>query len=171
EPAPTASPLAVQIDALAVREALASALAELNPPAAPAATPPVDTGSDPTGASPMTEEEKKAAAKAALAADKARREAIRNQFAPFAARSDLDQGALAALQRECEDDTDVTAEAAGQRLLDFLGKVSPATPTAGGMRAEAGELQEGQTYRQGAIGALMHRKIGRASCREKVYTW
>lgn len=105
----------------------------------------------------MTEEEKKAAAKAALAADKARREAIRNQFAPFAARSDLDQGALAALQRECEDDTDVTAEAAGQRLLDFLGKVNPATPTAGAMRAEAGELQEGQTYRQGAIGALMHR--------------
>ncbi|MDH7453573.1 Clp protease ClpP [Luteimonas composti] len=126
-----------------------------NPPAAPAATPPVDTGSDPSGAIPMTEEEKKAAAKAALAADKARREAIRNQFAPFVARTDLDVAALQNLQRECEDDSDTTPEAAGQRLLAMLGKDT--TPT-GGPRAEPGTQDETATYRDGAILSLLHRK-------------
>src|SRR5690606_6546416 len=120
----------------------AQAMAELNPPADPAATPPVDTGSDPSGATPMTEEEKKAAAKAALAADKTRREAIRNQFAPFAARADLDTDALGTLQRECEDDTDTTPEAAGQKLLALLGKDT--TPT-GGTRAEPGRQDETAT--------------------------
>lgn len=153
-PAARTATLAVAVDASAVREAVADALAELNPPPASGAQHlPAAAGTSNSEENAMSQIDPKAV----LQADKARREAIRNQFAPFAARSDLDQGALAALQRECEDDTDVTAEAAGQRLLDFLGKVNPATPTAGAMRAEAGDLQEGQTYRQGAIGALMHR--------------
>ncbi|WP_298580566.1 ClpP-like prohead protease/major capsid protein fusion protein [uncultured Luteimonas sp.] len=150
-----ASTLTVRVDASAVSEAVANALAALNPPAAPAATPPVDTGSDPSGASPMTEEEKKAAAKAALAADKARREAIRNQFAPFVARTDLDVSALQVLQRTCEDDSDTTPEAAGQQLLAMLGKDT--TPT-GGPRAEPGTQDETATYREGAILSLLHRK-------------
>lgn len=100
----------------------------------------------------MTEEEKKAAAKAVLAADKTRREAIRNHFAPHAARTDVD---VAALQRECEDDVDCTPEAAGLKLLAALGKST--TPLSGGNRVEAGTQDETKTYREGAITALMHR--------------
>lgn len=56
-------------------------------------------------------------ATAVLAADKQRREAIRASFAPFAAQS-----GVAELQRACEDDHQVTVEAAGQRLLAHMAK-------------------------------------------------
>lgn len=107
----------------------------------------------------MNEEEKKAAAKAAaqaaLAADKARREAIRSQFSPFLAREDLDKNALAKLQSECEDDHEVTPEAAGIKLLALLGKDT--TPIAGPHRTEI-TRDETATYREGAIQAVLNRK-------------
>ncbi|WP_445289667.1 ClpP-like prohead protease/major capsid protein fusion protein [Variovorax atrisoli] len=56
-------------------------------------------------------------ASAVLAADKQRREAIRASFAPFAA-----QTGVAELQRACEDDHQITVEAAGQRLLAHMAK-------------------------------------------------
>lgn len=122
-----------------------------NPPAEPAAnTPPADAG-NPSGDNTMlTPEQKKALA--------ARREAIRAQFAPFQARGDLDQAALATLLRDCEDDTDLTVEVIGTKLLAFLGN---ATPSASGASAAAptGQLTQDETknYRDGAIAALMHR--------------
>lgn len=126
-----------------------------NPPATAAAkTPPADAGSN-TGATTMTEEQRKAAAKAALEQDKLRREAIAALFAPFAKRADLDQQALATLQRECESDHDTTPEAAGSKLLAVLGQ--GATPT--GSRGERIEVtrDETETYRDGAIGAILNR--------------
>lgn len=122
-----------------------------NPPAAPAAnTPPADAG-NPSGDNTMlTPEQKQALA--------ARRDAIRAQFAPFQARGDLNQTALATLLRDCEDDTDLTVEAIGTKLLAFLGT---ATPSATGAPAGAptGQLTQDETknYRDGAIAALMHR--------------
>lgn len=122
-----------------------------NPPAPAAAhTPPADAGQPTHEEDTMTREE-------ILAADKQRREAIRNQFSPFASRTDLDQDALAKLQRECEDDAEVTAEQAGQKLLALLGKSYEATPTGTGMRAEPGAQDETKTYREGAITSVLHR--------------
>lgn len=91
--------------------------------------------------------------KAALAA---RRAAIRAAFAPFQARNDLDQPALAKLLDDCLDDDDVTVEAAGAKLLAHLGKDT--TPIAGNHRVEAGQQDETRTYREGASAALLHRK-------------
>lgn len=145
---PNTQTLTVTVDASAVREAVDEALAVLNPPPAAGAQPsPADAGSNLGDPTMLTPEQK-----AALAA---RRDAIRAQFAPFASRADLDQTALAQLQRECEDDVDLTPEAAGAKLLALLGKDT--TPTAGGARAEAGSLDETRTYREGGINAIMHR--------------
>lgn len=156
-PAAARSELTVQVDAAGVREAVAEALRDINPnpPADPAATLPADAGSNPPGDTPMTDEEKKAAAKAALAADKQRRDAIRSQFAPFVARSDLDGTALSALQRECEDDADVTAEQAGQKLLAVLGKDT--TPSGGSNPLDGVDSTDVKAYREGAIQAVLHR--------------
>jgi ATP-dependent protease ClpP protease subunit len=63
-------------------------------------------------------------AAAVLAADQARRSAIRASFARFAA-----QPGVADIQRVCEDDHAVTVEAAGARLLAHL--ATGATPVAG----------------------------------------
>lgn len=90
--------------------------------------------------------------KAALAA---RRDAIRAQFAAFQTRDDLDQTKLSALLRECEDNVDLTVEAAGAKLLAFLG--SDTTPIAGAHRVEAGRQDETDTYRAGVAQALLHR--------------
>lgn len=131
-----------------------SGIATTHSPALSGDTQPAAAGTTP-GVNDMTEEEKKAAAKAradVLAADKSRREGIRAQFAPFAARTDID---VAALQRECEDDHDCTPEAAGVKLLAALGKST--TPLGGGLRIEAGTRDESKTYREGAINALLHR--------------
>lgn len=91
--------------------------------------------------------------KAVLAADQQRRAAIRNQFSPFLARTDLNAETLAKLQRECEDDHDCTPEAAGQKLLGELGKDT--TPL--GKGDITGVRDERDTYREGAVGALLHR--------------
>ncbi|MGJ7544627.1 ClpP-like prohead protease/major capsid protein fusion protein [Variovorax sp. LT1R16] len=64
-------------------------------------------------------------AAAVLAADKQRRDGIRASFARFAA-----QTGVADLQRTCEDDHNVTVEAAGTRLLAHL--ATGVTPVAGG---------------------------------------
>ncbi len=154
-PAPAPAPLAVTVDTAGIAAAVA-AIAP-NPPAAQAEpTPPADAG-NPTGDTTMptalTPEQKQALA--------ARRDAIRAQFAAFEARTDLDQAALATLRQTCEDDTDLTAEQAGAKLLAFLGSASPATPSAAGGSAAAptGSLTQDETvtYREGAFGALLHR--------------
>jgi ATP-dependent protease ClpP protease subunit len=148
-PAPASrQTLAITVDASAVKTAVAEALAELNPPAGPAAsTPPADAGNPSGDPTMLTPEQKAALAK--------RRDAIRAAFAPFLARADVDQVALAKLQSDCIDDTDVTVEAAGQKLLAQLG--TGATPT-GGPRAEPGAQDETKSYREGAIQAVLNRK-------------
>lgn len=128
--------------------------AATQPPASAVVNPPAAAGTHPEE-TPVTEEEKKAAAKAALAADKQRRDAIRSQFAPFVARADTASPELTALQTACEDDHDVTPEAAGQKLLALLGKDT--TPIAGNHRIEAGRQDATATYREGAIQAVLHR--------------
>ena len=130
----------------------------IQPPVAPVAPTPPAAAGNPSGDSSMPNP---VDAAAVLAADKARREAIRNQFAPFLARADLDQAALAVLRQSCEDDTDLTADQASAKLLDFLGKANPATPSAAGGSAAAptGSVtqDEAKSYREGAVGALLHR--------------
>ncbi len=158
-PAPKATPkpkpapgndLRVTVDASAVRDAVATALAELNPPASSAEpTPPADAGTPTEGTNSMklTEEQKKALA--------ARRQAIRGAFAPFQNRADLDQPALAKLLDECLDDDDVTVEAAGNKLLALLGQDT--TPT--GQRGERAEVvkDEADKYREAGVAAVLHR--------------
>lgn len=152
-PAIATAPLTFQVDNAAAIAAVVAAIAP-NPPAAQAEpTPPADAG-NPTGDITMlTPEQKQALA--------ARRDAIRAQFAAFEARTDLDQAALATLRQTCEDDTDITAEQAGAKLLAFLGSATPATPTAAGGSAAAptGSLTQDETvtYREGAFNALLHR--------------
>lgn len=124
-------------------------------PGAPAGSPAPAVAGHLSGETPVTEEEKKAASKAALAADKQRRDAIRNRFAPFLARSDLDQAKLSALQRECEDDTDTTPETAAHKLLELLG--ADVQPSGSAQRVENGRQDETNTYREGAIQAVLHR--------------
>ena len=151
--AAASAPLTVTVDTAGIAAAVAAALAP-NPPAAQAEpTPPADAG-NPTGDITMlTPEQKQALA--------ARRDAIRAQFAAFEARTDLDQAALATLRQSCEDDTDMTAEQAGAKLLAFLGSATPATPSAAGAPAAAptGSLTQDETvtYREGAFNALLHR--------------
>lgn len=118
-----------------------------NPPAAAAQPSPADAGNNPGDPTMLTHEQK-----AALAA---RRDAIRAQFAAFQTRADLDQTKLSALLRECEDNVDLTVEAAGAKLLAFLG--SDTTPIAGAHRVEAGRQDETDTYRAGVAQALLHR--------------
>ncbi len=88
---------------------------------------------------------------AILAADQARRTAIRALFAPHASRTDID---LVALQRQCEDDHNVTPEAAGLRLLAKLGE--GAQPLNAG-RIEPGAQDAQATFRDGMVIAALHR--------------
>lgn len=140
--------------AAAMRMAPTAAPAPKSPARAAGNPPPAPAGTT-TGEAPMTDEEKKAAAKAALAADKQRRDAIRSQFAPFIAREDLDVAALKKLQDDCENDHDTTPEAAGAKLLALLGKDT--TSLAGAHRTEI-TRDETATYREGAIQAVLNRK-------------
>jgi len=91
---------------------------------------------------------------AILAADQQRRTAIRAHFAPHVARSDIDQTVIAQMQSACEDDVNCTPEAAGLKLLAMLGHGT--TPAAAG-RVEPGTHDETETYRNGAIGAILNR--------------
>lgn len=154
--APTPSPqatnaqrLQVTVDTSAIADAVAAIKAAHtpNPPASAAQPSPADAGHHHGDSTMLTPEQK-----AALAA---RRDAIRAQFAAFTARADLDQTALAKLQRECEDDVDLAPEAAGQKLLAFLG--TDTTPIAGAHRVEAGGMDETKTYRDGAVASVLHR--------------
>lgn len=94
---------------------------------------------------------------AILAAEKTRRDAIRAAFAPFASRTDIDQTEFARIQRECEDDAECDASAAGLRLLAMLGK-STEPLAAAQPRVEAGAQQERDNYREGAVQAVLHRR-------------
>lgn len=133
-----------------------------NPPAASAAAPqPAPAGTSTvkeTATMPnLTEDQKKALA--------ARRQAIRGAFAPFLARTDLNQAAITALQDECLDDEDVTVEAAGTKLLALLGKDT--TPIAGAHRVEGLSQDETKTYREGMALAIEHRKTPSAKLDDK----
>jgi len=124
-----------------------------NPPAASAAAPqPAPAGTSTvkeTATMPnLTEDQKKALA--------ARRQAIRGAFAPFLARTDLDQAAVIKLQDECLDDDDMTVDAAGAKLLALLGKDTASV--AGGHRVEGLSQDETKTYREGMALAIEHRK-------------
>lgn len=119
------------------------------------ASDPADGGGAGAGTTPAPASATPPADRAAiLAADQQRRSAIRAHFAPHAARTDLDQAAIARMQRECEDDIGCTPEAAGLKLLAMLGQGT--TPAAGG-RVEPGGQDETETYRAGAVGAILNR--------------
>ena len=83
-----------------------------------------------------------------LAADQQRRASIRAKFQPFAASP-----GVAELQRQCEDEHVVTAEAAGVKLLAHLG--SQATPIAGANVVTVED--EGDKRREAVVASLMVR--------------
>jgi ATP-dependent protease ClpP protease subunit len=82
-----------------------------------------------------------------LAADKARRGEIRALFAKHA-----DRAGVPALQTACEEDSNITAEAAGLKLLAHLGKDT--TPVAGHVVTVTDEADK---RRAGIVAALMVR--------------
>jgi hypothetical protein len=90
-----------------------------------------------------------------LAADLARRTAIRALFAPYGSRTDV---ALDSLQQACEDTPTCTVEAAGRELLAKLG--ATAEPLA--VRVEPGTLDAQATYREGMALAILHRRNPKA---------
>lgn len=100
----------------------------------------------------MTEEEKKAAAqaaaKAALAADKTRREGIAAAFSKFTSIE-----GVAALHTTCADDHDCTVEQANTKLLAHLGKGS--TPVAGSYIVTLED--ERDKFRAGAQASILAR--------------
>jgi len=100
----------------------------------------------------MTEEEKKAAAKAAakaaLEADKARRSSIAAAFAAFTGTT-----GVSALMGTCADDHDCTLEQANQKLLAHLG--SGATPVAGSRIVTMED--ERDKFRAGAQASMLAR--------------
>lgn len=83
-----------------------------------------------------------------LRVENARRQSVRAAFAPFAAAPGVVE-----LQAACENDANVTPEAAGQRLLAHLG--SQATPIAGGGITTVQD--EADKRRGGVVAALMVR--------------
>lgn len=97
-------------------------------PAAPAAsTPeniPMPQAQNPAGTTTSAPTDPQAIAAAALAADKARREAIAASFKPFAERDGVQ-----ALLRQCQDDHNCDVQAAGEKLLAKLAE--GAVPLAG----------------------------------------
>lgn len=139
---------------------MALAAVARNPFAAmPAATPPAPPANTPEEKTMPIENQGAAAgapqnpapvdATAILAADKERRQGIRNLFARFEGRGDF-----AGLQRECEDEPDCTVEAAGQKLLAKLAE--GATPLATGLQHSSRDLSK-DAFREGVANALLHR--------------
>lgn len=116
-------------------------------PAAAAAQPPKETTmpnpANPQAAAPATVD-----AAAILAAEKTRRESIRAEFAPFAHIE-----GIGAVQAACEDDHNVTAEAAAQKILAHLAK--QATPV-GATHVETVE-DETDKQRAGITASLLVR--------------
>lgn len=132
------------------REAVAARFRRQSaPPAAAAANPPKDPMDKTTTQAAAPDHAAIQAAKAAaLAADQERRSAIRTMFAKFA-----DYPSVAELQRQCEDDVDTTAAAAGQLLLAKLGQ--GASSVAGGHVTTVED--EGDKRRVAASNALLAR--------------
>ena len=91
-------------------------------------------------------------ATAILAADRARRDGIRAQFAPFAAGPGVRE-----LQQTCEDDHSITPDAAGSRLLAHLG--TQATPVAGGVST----VEDEGDKRRAAVSASLIVRAGHGS--------
>lgn len=87
-------------------------------PAAAAAQPPKEN-TMPNPAIPEAAASATVEAAAILAADKARRESIRAEFAPFA-----HVAGIGAVQAACEDDHNVTVEGAAQKILAHIAKQS-----------------------------------------------
>ncbi|ROR25155.1 ATP-dependent Clp protease proteolytic subunit ClpP [Comamonas sp. BIGb0124] len=147
---------------------LPAALAQSNPPAAPAAQPqgsqmttktnPPAAGAQP-GATAAPGQPAPAAGggtapdaaaqTAIFAADRQRRTDIRSSFSFFASHEGVD-----ALRQACEDDHTVTVEAAGARLLAHLG--SQAAPIAGARRVTTVE-DEADKRRTGVVASLLVR--------------
>ncbi|RYE43839.1 MAG: Clp protease ClpP [Hyphomicrobiales bacterium] len=125
----------VLLNAIGVAGAAAAGGGSAAAPAAPAA---------PAAAAALTPE----ARAEVLAADATRRASVRAAFTPFAAHP-----GVAEMQRACEDDSSVTAEAAGQRLLAHLG--SQAKPLAGANMVTVED--EADKRRAGVVAALLVR--------------
>ena len=124
-------------------------------PAAAAAQPPRTAMPNPT--QPAATDEAQAAARAdGVRAEAQRRTDVRAAFQPFATRNDIDQTELATLRDLCENDSSITPQAAGQRLLALMAKgVTPANPT-GGPRIETTE-DEADKFRAAASESIMAR--------------
>lgn len=96
--------------------------------AAPAASTPMEitmpNTATPQAAAPQpaTPEAKQPTAAEILAADKARRAAVRAEFAIASKIAGFNAAAMAALAQECEDDESCTAELAGKRILAALAR-------------------------------------------------
>lgn len=118
----------------------------VNQPAAAATT-----AANTTAATPAAPD-----AKAVLAADKSRREGIRAAFEPFAQRE-----GVAALLRECEDNADLTVEAAGAKLLAHLGKDTQ--PVAG---AHVAKVEDEADKRMKAMTATLLVRAGAPADKE-----
>ena len=141
--------------ALAQRLGLAAAEPSVPPTAAAAAQPPRTAMPNPHQTA-ATDEALAAARAEAQRAEAQRRTDVRAQFAPFAARNDVDQAELSRLATECEDDIDCTPEAAGRKLLALMAKgAGPANPT-GGPRIQTVE-DEADKFRACAAEAIIAR--------------
>ena len=119
---PIAASLDKQFDLTRYPRFRAAAAKPAPVPAAPSPAPlaeavPTIAAAAATQEAPMPEviTPKAATAAEVLAADKARREGIRAEFAPFAAAAWSPE-----LQKACEDDTDCTPQAASQKILARL---------------------------------------------------
>ena len=93
--------------------------------------------------------EAKASAEKVLAAEKARKEAIRAAFKPFAGRQDV-----VVLQDQCIDDHNITVEAAREKLLAQLGR--DATPLAADVRVQVTETSR-EKFAKAATASIMSR--------------
>ena len=90
---------------------------------------------------------------AAKAADKERQAEIRELFAIVESRPDAQR--FTDVRDRCLVDASVTVDVARDRLLTEMGK--GAEPLAGSQRVEPGAMDERDTFRTGAVAALLHR--------------
>lgn len=115
-------------------------------------------------AQPATPEAKQPTAAEILAADKARRAAVRAEFAIASKIAGFNAAAMAPLAQECEDDESCTAELAGKRILAALAR--DAQPV-GATHVETVE-DETDKRRDGIVAALLARAgVADAQTRER----
>lgn len=113
----------------------------------------------PQAAAPQPANPKQPTAAEVLAADKARRTAVRAEFAPFEHVE-----AVAALRQQCEDDPDCTAEVAAKRILGAMAKDVQAV---GATHIETVE-DESDKRRDSVVSALLVRAgVADSKTREK----